>query len=460
MRLYKLDLLTLLISLFILSSCQTTDTIGLDVDPATDINGNFVDTITVTSSTVAEDSIVTNTLEQYPLGYVVDPVLGNTTANISMSLTLDPPGLNFGTNPVLDSAVLVLHYGKEFHGDSTSLFKVEVHQLNSALSQSVAYYNTQKQSYNSTVIGSKLSRFSIKDSVRVTEILTGYPDVQKSKSPQLRITLDPNFITNNIVKASTTTLSSNEELNKAIKGLYLTVNKAQSTGPGGIVFFNLSDSSRLEVYYKSQSGTNIDTTMHKFPIQNTSVPVIADFKHDYSGTEILTQLNNPGTQFNTTYVKGLAGLRTKLRFPHLEKLKNLGNITINKAELVVNVVGGTDTFKPAQRLFVYRTDIAEQRQFIPDFSTDQIFSMTDANFGGFYDSVNKRYKFNITTYVQDIVKGKLRQYDTYIAPISPNYNRQSGPVASGTTAGGAVIGSGKTGVNYKMKLNIIYSKIN
>ena len=280
MRLYKLDLLTLLISLFILSGCQTTDSIGLEVDPATDLNGNFVDTVTVTANTVAEDSIITNTLTQYPLGYINDPVLGKTTANIAMSLTLDPPGLNFGTSPILDSAVLVLHYGKEFHGDSTSQFQVEVHQLNNSLSQSVGYYNTQKQSYNSTVIGSKSTRFNIKDSVKVTEIVSGKPDVKKSKAPQLRITLDPNFVRNNIVNATTTTLSSNEELNKAIKGLYLTVNKAQSSGQGGIVFFNLSDSSRLEVYYKNQSGTAIDTTMHKFPVQNTAMPVIADFKHD------------------------------------------------------------------------------------------------------------------------------------------------------------------------------------
>jgi predicted small secreted protein len=39
MKFYKLGLLTLLISLFILNSCKTQDGIGLDVDPATQING-------------------------------------------------------------------------------------------------------------------------------------------------------------------------------------------------------------------------------------------------------------------------------------------------------------------------------------------------------------------------------------------------------------------------------------
>ena len=82
MKLYKLDLLTLLISLFTLSSCQNTDSIGLDVDPATEVTGTFTDTITVISSTVKEDTMVTNTLEKYPLGYLVDPTFGKTTEKL------------------------------------------------------------------------------------------------------------------------------------------------------------------------------------------------------------------------------------------------------------------------------------------------------------------------------------------------------------------------------------------
>lgn len=460
MKLYKLDLLTLLISLFILSGCQNTDSIGLDVDPNTDLNAVFTDTITITSATVREDTVLTNTLTQYPLGYLTDPIFGKTTANIAMSLTLDPPGLSFGTSPVLDSAVLVLNYGKEFYGDSTSLFQIEVHQLNSPLNATTRYYNTMPQSYNSTVIGSKNLRFSIKDSVKVTEIVTGGADIQKNKAPHIRIPINSSFITSNFLNATTNTLSSNALLNKELKGFYLTINKAQSTGAGGIAFFNLTDSSRLEVYYKNQNGAVIDTTMHKFPIVNNSVPVIADFKHDYTGTNIPNSLNKTSTQLDFTYVQGLAGLNTKIRFPYIEKLKSLGNITINKAELVVYVVGGTDTFKPASRLIMYRNDIANQKQFIPDFSTDQSVSLTDLEFGGFFDPTNKRYKFLITTYIQDILKGKIKQYDTFIAPVEVGFNRAGGISASGNTAGQSVIGSGKSGVSYKMKLNIIYSKIN
>ncbi|MHB1179930.1 MAG: DUF4270 family protein, partial [Daejeonella sp.] len=111
-------------------------------------------------------------------------------------------------------------------------------------------------------------------------------------------------------------------------------------------------------------------------------------------------------------------------------------------------------------LLMYRTDIASQRQFTPDFGIDPAVSLQDGLFGGFYDAAKKRYTFVVTTYIQDILKGKLKQYDTFIAPVNLNYNRSTGPLASGTTASRAVLGGGKPGVTYKMKLNIIYSKIN
>ncbi|HEY1008651.1 MAG: DUF4270 domain-containing protein [Daejeonella sp.] len=460
MKLYKLDLLTLLISLFILSGCQNTDSIGLDVDPATGISGTFTDTVTVRTSTVREDSIPTNSLSQYPLGYFNDPVFGKTTANIAMTLKIANTGATFGTSPTLDSAVLILHYGKEFYGDSTSKFQIEVRQLAEQMNRTKSHYNQYGFNVSPAVIGSQLVTVRRRDSVKVNEIVTGKPDVVKTKAPQIRIPISAAFINNNFLNAPATNFSTNELFIKFIKGLHLRVNEAQSSGPGGIAFLNLTDSSRLDVFYKSTSGTTIDTTMMSFPISNLEYPVSAQFTHDYTGTDVQTQLNNPNTQYDFTYVQGLGGVRTKIRFPYIEKLKELGNITINKAELIVTVVGGTDNYTPSPRMIIYTTDIANQRQFIPDFGTDPLVSLTDNEFGGFYDATKKRYKFVVTTFLQDIIKGKSKQYDTFIAPVSEGYTRSEGKGPSGTTASRTIFGSGKTGVTYKMKLNIFYSKIN
>lgn len=458
MKFFKLDLLTLLISLFILAGCQKIDSIGLDVDPATDINASFTDTITVQTRTVREDSVATTNLAQFPFGYFNDPVFGKTFADIAALVSLETEGTKFGTLPALDSAVLVVYYGNEFVGDSTSYFDIRVHQLSSKL-QSKTYYNNTPHLFQSSTIGSKLARFNRKDSVSVVELVDGKPDVVKKRIPHLRIPINGNFIRDNFFNSPATNFATNTAFQDHIKGLYLTVNPATTTRAGGIVFLNLADSSRLELYYKNTDGSVIDSNIMKFPVSTSKGLIAGSFRNDYSGTPVQTQLNNPTVEYDQSYVQGMGGLRTRVRFPHLEKLKSLGNITVNKAELVVTV-DPAYPFKSASRLIMYRTDIAGIKQYIPDYGTNGAYSLSDVQFGGFYNSAKNRYTFEVTTYVQQIISGQLKQFDTYITPVSLNYDRSMGLSPSATTAGRSVFGSGKNGVNYKMKLNIIYSKIN
>jgi hypothetical protein len=462
MKYIKQDLLTLLISLFILSACKNPDSIGLEVDPQYAINGALIDTSTIRTYTVAEDTIITTSLKKYPLGYMKDPVFGTTEANIALSLSLPNDNQTFGTNPVLDSAVLVLKYAG-FYGDSLqSSYQINVHQLQSRLNANVQYSNRSNFAYNSTVIGGRsVSRVSLKDSVKVTEIVAGKADIQKNKAPQVRVPLNSTFITNNFLKGAAANFASNEAF-RFIKGLYLTIDKTQSTGPGGVMFFDLSsdNASALEIYYKSENGAAKDTTMLAFKIKASETPVAANAFHNYTGTPIQTQLNNPNQQFNVTYVQGLGGVRTKVNFPYLASLKALGNITINKAELVIDVEGGAAPFTPAQRLILYRTDIANQRQSVPDLSSvDPRGLVLESQFGGLYDSVNKRYQFSITSYIQDIISGKIQQFDTFIAPADVSDDRVRAIFPSAITAGRSILGA-KGNPVYKMKLNIIYTKTN
>src|ERR1700761_6992282 len=99
MKFFRLDLLTLLISLFILNSCKNQDTIGLGVNTSTQLSGNLIDTSTIIVNTIPEDSVVTSGLGNTALSYFKDPVLGTSEANIAMDLNLPgsaayviPPG--------------------------------------------------------------------------------------------------------------------------------------------------------------------------------------------------------------------------------------------------------------------------------------------------------------------------------------------------------------------------------
>ena len=487
MRFFKLDLLTLLISLFLFASCENNSTIGLEVDPGNAIQGNLIDTATVTSRTLQDEAAATSSLTAYPFGYINDPVLGATTASIALSVNLPSNAYSFGTNAVLDSAVLVLNFGGEFYGDSTVNYNIDVHQLTNNLAKESSYLSNKTYPFQTALLANYTGKVFPATPFKVTDVLTGAKDTLMTVKPQLRLKLDNNFVTNNIVSLSATNLKYNSYFQSAFKGLHVQIRPSSQTamGNGGLMFFNLASTttststSGLVLYYRKQNETTTtatDTVSVNFPISTSSGPVAATVAHAHS-TAVQAQLNAPTTQFATTYLKPLGGLRNKLTFPYLKKLKSeVGKVIVNKAELVIDLSSGTDVapFKAAPRLALYRYDIAGQRKNLPDndagdgytyagdprYPTNSLYS-----FGGKFDPIKKLYIFNVTLYIQDLLDGKTNDYGTFLSVNSRSTNNSSyfSNAASFETASRAIVGSFKknpaTGDNL-IKLNIYYTKIN
>ena len=140
MKFIRLDLLTLLISLFLFASCESTSTIGLEIDPNSAIQGALIDTATIFSRTVQEDIASTNSAIRHPMGFLKDPIFGTTEASLAMTVNLPYSAYNFGTTPQIDSAILVMNYGGQFYGDSTATYSIDVHQLNLNLSRKSTFF--------------------------------------------------------------------------------------------------------------------------------------------------------------------------------------------------------------------------------------------------------------------------------------------------------------------------------
>ena len=478
MRFLKLDLLTLLISLFLFASCESTSTIGLEVDPGSAVQGDLIETAIISSRTVKEDATATNALASYPFGHINDPLLGSTNASLALSVNLPNDAYDFGTNAVLDSAVLVMNFGSGFYGDSTVNYNIDVHQLASNLAKETSFLSSRTYAKESSLLASYSGKIFPTTPYKVTNIVAGAPDTLATVAPQLRLKLNNSFVTNNVVALPAGTKKYNSYFQQAFKGLHVEIRPSTTTamGNGGMMFFNFSNAtattstSGLVLYYKKQNATTTtltDTVSVNFPISNTMTPVATTVVHTYSA-EVQAQLNAPATQqFSYTYLQPLGGLRNKLSFPNLQTLKTqIGKIVVNKAELIVDLRSGTDVapFRAAPRLALYRFDIAGQRQNLPDNDVGNgqtTFGDPRANpttFGGYFDSVNKRYVFSVTAYIQDLLDGKTEDYGTYLA-VTPASALQVTP--SFSTAHRAVIGSFKdnpaAGDNL-LKLNIYYTK--
>ncbi|MHA4893653.1 DUF4270 family protein [Pedobacter sp. PWIIR3] len=487
MKFIKQDLLTLLIGLFLLSSCKDANTIGFELDPTLATKGTLNNTVTVKA--VTEKDVPTSSLgvARHPLGYISgDATFGTTEASLSMAVSLQTAGYSFGKNPTIDSAILTLPYQRtikpitgvvinEFYGDTaTTVYSLRVQQLKEDITFQTNFSSDRDYAVETPVIGTFTGKISPNTPVRIFDIVVGKPDTSRYVVPELRIKLDNAFIQNNILNLDSVTLAKNSRFSAAFKGLRISVDKATSTGKGGIMMIDFAGTNaNLQLYYKKDITNSVskDTVGVSFPISITTGPVAATIKHDYSGTPVQTQLTapNPVTPYSVSYLQGLTGLRTKLSFPDLaafaSTVKGTGTnsrIVVNRAELVVNVASGSDVapFTPARRLVLYRNDIAGNRVNLIDYTaTNGNFYVggSDSIYGQ-YDSVNKRYVFVLTGYLQDLIDGKTEDYGTYLSVVGHD---ETVLTPNLTSPSRSVISSSNPATGDKaIKLNIYYTKVN
>lgn len=432
MKFIKLGLLTLLVGLFIFSGCKDPNSIGLDVDPSIALNSKVVDTSTVNTKLFRIDSVVSNFTNRSILGYFKDPIFGTTTANIAVAFSTPNQNLTFGNNPVLDSAVLVLNY-RDFYGDSlANSFTVEVKQLDEILYKepSTRYYNNKSWATKPNIIASQTFNPRYRDSIVIQDIIVGKKDTVKKVVPQLRIKLDPNFITNNILRADSLNLLSTKVFNDYFKGLFLSLKQSDIKQNGGLFSFdtNTSGAARLDIFYKTTSATNvIDTLNRSFNISGSSGMAVNQITWDITNTVVRTELLSTTKNSSKLYLKGLNGTEARIGFPYLANLRSLGsNISINRAELILTVEAGTEVpYKPLPRLRLYKWDIANRPVFLADESP-----FDSRNFGlnliaGNYNTGQKQYVFNITNHIQDLLVGRTKDYGTFLS--TTEYGSTSNP---------------------------------
>lgn len=466
----KRDLLTLLISLFILTflnACKSPNNIGLETSSNDVLNGDLMDDFAIEVTVENDDTLITSGLYKYPFGYFKDPVFGTTEANLAMQITAPTYPIAFKTNAVIDSVVLSLRYYPSFYGDSTSRYVVDVFPLTERLNSGATYYSSGKTwKYNSgALLGEKIIQsIKYKDSISVTRIVAGKPDSLNVKvAPQIRIPLDKSYFQNNLMNASSEKLQEDSVFKDYFKGLYATINKISSSGTGGILFLDLNANatSNLEIYYKAKNNGIIDTLVQYFYISNGASKIAANIKHDATGTEVGNLLNNNTVSPKKVYLKSMGGLRAKIRFPNLKKINNLGKIAINKAELILPISAASDApFLPTGRLTAYCWDKAHQRKYIPDNASGNRYTavdsrwLGDAVFDGKYRTDTKDYRITLTGLIQDMLNDQIQDNMFFVAPNDPISIADFYPTA---LTGGRTIIENNSQAAKKMKLRVLYT---
>ncbi|UKJ07567.1 DUF4270 family protein [Solitalea lacus] len=462
MKLIKLDLLILLISLFIFSGCENPDGIGLD---NTDYqNGKQIDTFTVQTQLVADPKVRTDNKFTYNglstpnlfnklLGYMNDDVFGKSYAEINSQLVRpDTSVFKFPAESTLDSAVLTLAYkdtsalANTFYGSATSKLKVVVEELSDPLRVDTSYYSDHFFNVKNIFVGGGFFTPNPKTKVKIMDFIKGKPDTLKAVAGHIRIPIDKNYAITKFIEAPNGVYDNAAKFNEYMKGLKIRIDAGQTTGSGGAVYLNVSNSelSALSLYYHKVGG---DTTVRSLKLSG-SVAQTNYFKHDYAGSIIETLLSGGTNNQQFAYVQAMAGVKTKVKFPYIKQLVKDNKKAINKAELVITIdPGTTGTFTTPARIILNKgLDNAGSYIQIADLSVaDHRMSPPAAGLSGLYNTSKKTYAVLVTKYIQDILDGKETDDNLFLTFDNP-----------AASAERAVLG-GPKGPSYSMKLRIIYS---
>jgi hypothetical protein len=392
-KVFKLSA-TFLLLFFVFTSCKKKDSAaGKDLmNPEDLLNSAQVDTFTLNTFSIAEDSLISDNPAYAVLGSYNDPKFGTVNANFYTQLRLSGLNPNFGdvSTITIDSVMLGLEYAG-FYGEFSSQ-KVEVYEMTEAINIDSVYYSFSTKTTTSTDLVEPGYGTFTPDPEGITVIGSDTVDTQ------LRIKLKNALGTQLINEAASggTNFTSNENFLSYFKGLHVRVNNAsQLAGKGGVFYFNLNDPlSKMTVYY-TQDGSQ---KTFDFLINSEC----ADFNHvdiDNTGKPVQNVIDNPSSGQVEYYSQAFKS-RAVVKMAGLKNLPT--NAIIHKAELIL----------PIQ----YQTGA----KYLPpdELSVSAMINGKLSGIGvfGLYDYAFKHYTVDVRNYMQALVSGQISTDELILSP--------------------------------------------
>ena len=411
----KTSCLLCLSCILLFAGCiKPESSIGLGLQPETDLlNLVTTDTLTLEIFTVREDSLETDELSTAVLGRVFQPRIGWTTAGFATQLRLSAPGINFGTNPQVDSLFLSLRFTGDTYGQ-LSPQSLLVHQLADSLSLDSTYYSNFNPEITHDILNDEFQgQISLNPS---DDLIIGEDTI----ASQIRLNLKPS-LGQAILDQDTSVFNNNESWLDFFPGIVVST---QGNGVGAAGIDISSGLSLMRLHYHNDT----DTSFYDFLISPLSARVNM-FSQDYVGA--LSGLNSPVSDsvfvdgIRSLYIMSGAGLKTHIKIPFLESINNaidsisgdtisLGS-AIQKAELVFTLDDSyfDSRYPPHDQLYI----LTENSEGSPISTPDQM--SLGVNIDGNFDSQDKTYRFNISRSIQHLLNRSSGAYYGNFSPDNP-----------------------------------------
>lgn len=409
---FSLSFFFILFSLsFLLNACyKPAGLIGDEIQPdQSKLKVFYTDTTTVYAYSIPEDSVRSDELTRNQLGSMVDPVFGSTVASFYTQVLLSSFTPDFGTNPVMDSMFLYLYYDG-YYGDTTTMLKVGVYEMEDTLDIDEIYYSNINKAYSPT----DFANYSFYPSPTDSIVVAG-----DTLPPMLRINLSANpALAEKLLNAPAEALENQDNFLEYFKGLYVKTDPVSSGG--SILYFNLLQTfSRLIIHFKNDEA---DSLYYNFLITSQAARV-NKYEHDFNAADPVfrQQVVDGDTALGTKqfYVQGLAGVKSVIRFPFMDEWDKLGNVAVNEAKLILGGVESQPYLGAPAKVIVVKISEDGSYTILPDNLVAGDY------FGGTYKSSLNEYQFRITDYVQSLISNPFEpDYGLYLFVYQTSINPQ------------------------------------
>ena len=305
---------------------------------------------------------------------------------------------------------------------------ISVHRLTDSLSLSSIYFNNSSVNYDPVAI--------------TTHSFLPKPIKNKSvngdslKYDTLTFKLNPSFGKELLSKYNDKTIAGGGNgFRKFLKGSYV---KSQTEDPGAALLGFSTAYSRMAMFFHNPGDTIKYRTYYYFSLSNSLTPELqARFnRFDVVRSGYLSTLKKvgdlvPATNTNfITFVQSGTGIATKIEFPYLNKLKGNKNVAINKAELILEPADNIDYSETLGQLSLIETN-ATNRTLRNSFGL--LYYASEGGSGAqsaTFDTNTKKFTFNVTTVLQNILSGRIANNGMLITPQISNISATGSAIAS------------------------------
>ncbi|NVK65372.1 MAG: DUF4270 family protein [Flavobacteriales bacterium] len=395
---------TFLLFALVLVSCKKKENlIGTNTIDQNDLLSSAgVDTFSLITYTKVEDSTITKDNLVSLLGSYNDPTFGQVSGEIFTQLHIEQLNPDFGdlSTVSIDSFVMGLVYAGLYGKAGNQTIEVfEIDDANGISSDDDSIYYQFSSVLSDVANNLVLPGHEIVNmDPNTTTIIAG-----EEATAQLRIHLDTNKARTIMEDAALlpTSFASTDAFTEYFKGLHIrTANGLQSSGEGGVMYFDLNNSTtRLTIYYTQ------DGTQKEFDFVCTGATHFNKVDMVNTGTRVQDVIDNTSFGQSEYYAQALKS-RAMVEMPSVSDIPS--NAVVHSAIMKLSVSHQTGVeYEPAGAVSVARED--------PD-NPGQLIALGNA----VYSSFSKQYSFDLRFHVQRIIDGEIENTPLVISPLFYN----------------------------------------